>query len=87
MAEFLEADAASAKRGFRRRWLQFGFATLLKLVAVAAVLSAWWADRERLTERIGRLESEQRVLWFAMEEVPITRRLIIRPTIQRSGRT
>jgi hypothetical protein len=49
-----------------RRWLQFGFATLLKLVVVAAVLSAWWADRERLTNRIGRLESDQSVLRIAI---------------------
>jgi hypothetical protein len=67
MAEFLEADPETIKRPRAgRRWLQFGFSTLLKVVAAAAVLSAWWADRERLTDRIGRLENDQSVLRIAI---------------------
>jgi hypothetical protein len=67
MAEFSPTapDRATPRRP-RRRWLQFGFATLLKLVALAAVLSAWWAERERLIDRIGRLENDQSVLRIAM---------------------
>ncbi len=68
MAEFLDTDATAVRPRFPRRWLQFGFATLLKVVAVAAVLSAWWADRERLTERIGRLENDQSVLRIAIAD-------------------
>jgi len=74
MAQFsaTDPDRATPRRP-RRGWLQFGFATLLKLVALAAVLSAWWADRERLTDRIGRLENDQTVLRIAMgDEVDYT---------------
>src|SRR5688500_4414483 len=66
MEELLNAKVASPRPRCPRRWLQFGFATLLKLVAVAAMLSAWWADRERLTQRIGRLENDQSVLRIAI---------------------
>src|SRR5262245_49254362 len=69
MTESLDVEPGEAKLPnprFSRRWLQFGFSTLFKLVALAAVLSAWWADRERLTDRIGRLENDQSVLRIAV---------------------
>src|SRR5438477_2662686 len=55
----------------RYRCTQFSFPTLLAVVTLAAVLAGWWADRDRLAERMAGFEREQIILRLAVEEAQV----------------
>jgi hypothetical protein len=71
MEESAEVRTNESTARSRWRWYQFSFATLLKVVAIAAVLAAWWADRARLTERMASLEEEHNTLRLAAWDEPL----------------